>query len=73
MKTKEETFTWQNQSHLVQRYLENKGYEASLNEICRITDVMSEYAIQGRTPEVLKKLDAVDKYINQKLSKVLND
>ena len=73
MKTKEESVSWQNQSHLVQRFLEWKGYDATLTEICRITDVMSEYALNGRTKEVTEKLEAVDKYLKTKYSKVLND
>ena len=73
MKTKEETITWQNQSHLVQRYLESNNIPATLLDICRITDVMSEYALNGRTKEVLQKLEAVDKFIKEKKIKILND
>lgn len=72
MRTKEECIVWQNQSHLVQRYLDSKGYNAPLSEICRITDVMTEYALSGRTKEALQKLDAVDNYLKEKIS-VLND
>jgi hypothetical protein len=71
MKTKEETITWQNQSHLIQRYLECNKIPATLQEMCRITDVMSEYAIQGRTEQVMKKLEAVDKYLVEKYTKQL--
>lgn len=73
MKTKEESVSWQNQSHLVQRYVETNNYDVSLLDICRITDVMSEYALNGRTKEVLSKLEAIDKYLKEKKSKVLND
>jgi len=71
MKTKEETITWQNQSHLVLKYLENNNIKATLTELCRITDVMSEYSLKGRNPEVMKKLEAVDKFINEKYGKQL--
>jgi len=58
---------------LVQRFVETNNYDVSLLDICRITDVMSEYAIKGRTKEVIQKLEAIDSYLNQKKSKVLND
>jgi len=65
MRSKDESITWQNQSHLVQRYLENRKLNLPLTDMCRITDVMVEYVLQGREKNVMVKLEAVEKYLKE--------
>lgn len=63
MRTKDESIVWQNQSHLVLNYLNNRGIKLSLLDMCRITDVMMEYALNGRDKNTINKLEAVEAYL----------
>lgn len=62
-RTKEQSIVWQNQSHLAMNYLSSCGICPSLFELCRVTDVLMEYAMEGRTDIVVKKLEAVDNWL----------
>jgi len=62
MRQREEAIVWQNQSHLVQRYAEQRGLNLTLFDICRVTDVMTEYVITGRDKSVTQKLEAIESY-----------
>lgn len=72
MRTKDESIVWQNQSHLVQKYIQDRGIKISLTDMCRITDVMMEYALKGRDKDTLNKLDAVEAYLKNTELKPIN-
>jgi len=65
IRTKEQSIVWQNQSHLAMSYFNSCGLCPSIFDLCRVTDVLMDYAMNGRTEQSVKKLEAVDKYLNE--------
>jgi len=63
---KDERIVWQNQSHLALEILKSKGRKVSVSELCRLTDALTLWCVQGRNPELLKTLTIIDNILDGK-------
>ena len=68
-RTKDQIITFQNQSHLVQKYFSDCGYCPSLLLVALATDVMVDFAINGPTKEVLTRFEKMEKHIQEEKKK----
>lgn len=69
MNNKEKVIVLQNQSHLVERWFQNKGFKADLFDIAMATDVMSDFVLNGMTKEVIQRFKTMDEYLDKKYKK----
>jgi hypothetical protein len=65
----QKTIVAQSQLKFVYDYTTRLNLELSLKEIVAITNVMSDYCINGYSKELSERLDAVDKFIREKSNK----
>lgn len=66
MKTKDEKITFQNQSHLVQKYFEALNIQPELLDICLATDLMVDYVETGFSTRIKERFDTFQTYIHNK-------
>lgn len=64
--TKDKIIVFQNQSHLIQKYFSDCGVCPNLLDLCLVTDLMAEFAINGYTKEINKRFDTMDEYLSKK-------
>jgi hypothetical protein len=69
MNNKEKIIVLQNQSHLVERWFNNRGIKADLFDISMATDVMSDFVLSGMTKDVIQRFKTMDEYLNKKYNK----
>lgn len=68
MQNKEETIARMNQLTLVMNYLKQLNLNLPLKEVVAITNVMTDYVVNGYSKEIGNRLDAIDKHISSKFA-----
>jgi hypothetical protein len=58
----------QSQLKLVVDYLKQINLNLPLKDICGITNVMTDYVVEGYNKDIAQRLDAIDNYIKSKFN-----
>ena len=65
-RSKDEMIVFQNQSHLIQNHFKNCGICPDLLDVCLATDLMTQFAIYGYSPQLKERFDKMETYISEK-------
>lgn len=66
IRTKEQSIVYQNQSHLAQKYFEMCGICPELHDICLVSDLLTEYALNGNTTQLKQRFIKMETYLDEK-------